>query len=123
VLDLANIERLFKSLEPFMIIITHELHHFSARRFVKNEDIWIFDSLSTGPVKDSPNQDESLYLNILRHFKDGHFQRAPQIIAVQKGNSVLYREKDFIESSSSHCLSNSIFKEVNIIPFPGFFLD
>jgi len=121
VLDLENIERLFMSSEPFMIIITHELHHFSARRFVKNSAIWIFDSLSTGPVKDNQNQDESLFLNILRHIKEGHIQRATQIISVQKGNSLPFREIEFIKSSSSHSLSNSIFKEVNIIPFPGKF--
>ena len=35
-----------------MLIITHLKHHFSARRFEENGDLWIFDSFAKRPVKD-----------------------------------------------------------------------
>jgi hypothetical protein len=121
-LNVRDIEDKLKSKEPFMIIVTHESHHFSARRFNANDVIWIFDSLTSGPVKDSLIEEETLFFNILRHFKEGHIQRAPQVVSVQKGvdfNDEGYKEVEFIQSNDVHSLSNSVFSDVKKEPFPS----
>lgn len=69
---------------PFMIIITHNDHHISARRFEDGGRIWIFDSLANGPAYDSDNVEEKLIYNILKHFFDGQTQNAPQVLQVFK---------------------------------------
>ena len=124
-LNMCDIEYQLESKDPFMIIVTHELHHFSARRFNSNDGIWIFDSLAKGPVKDSLIIEESLFFNILRHFKEGHIQRAPQVVSVQKGdayNDVEFKEVEFKQSYDVHSLSNSVFSDVKKEPLPSIYL-
>ena len=42
----------FNSRDPLMLLISHLKHHYSARRFTQNGDLWIFDSCNKYPYKD-----------------------------------------------------------------------
>jgi hypothetical protein len=52
ILNRAQLELQINNRQPIMLIITHLKHHFSARRFEENGDLWIFDSFAKRPVKD-----------------------------------------------------------------------
>ena len=55
-----NLDDWINNGEPFMFIITLSAHHYSARRFEQNGDIWIFDSQLECAVLDSPLYEEKI---------------------------------------------------------------
>jgi hypothetical protein len=83
--------------QPFMCIITQDTHHYSARRFQISGQIWIFDSKLPFPVMDSAILENQLLFNILKHFDQGHIQRAPQVlILLESGRAACLVVPNFI---------------------------
>jgi hypothetical protein len=57
----------FNSRDPLMLLISHLKHHYSARRFTHNGDLWIFDSCNKYPYKDKTNCE--LFRGLLNHIE------------------------------------------------------
>jgi hypothetical protein len=65
ILNRTQLELQINNCQPIMLIITHLKHHFSARRFEANGDLWIFDSFANGPVKDK--ESFSMFDLLIKH--------------------------------------------------------
>jgi hypothetical protein len=69
ILNRVQLELQINNCQPIMLIITHLKHHFSARRFEENGDLWIFDSFANGPVKDK--ESFSMFDLLIKHLDYG----------------------------------------------------
>ena len=74
-INTSRLEYFYNSGVPFMLLITHLGHHFSARRFVQNEFIWIFDSINKFPYKDKTNR--TLFDGLMKHYNQCTLETAP----------------------------------------------
>ena len=104
-LFLENLDEYFNNNEPFMFIITYFNHHFSARRFTQNGDIWIFDSEMEAAIIDSSIKGEQLQVclyNLIINSNKNKFcsNKIPLITSVfVTENVVPYKEHPFISSN------------------------
>ena len=68
-LNQQHLTNLKTDTRPIMLIITHKRHHYSARRFEQDGDLWIFDSMAKEAIIDK-NEMFTYLLNHLRSTTD-----------------------------------------------------
>ena len=93
--------------EAFMFIITLSGHHYSARRFNHNGDIWIFDSQLECAVLDSPLYEEKLLVclkNIISRIDNKSYNpdNIPIITNVYRTDQTIdYTEIPFVSTNDN----------------------
>jgi hypothetical protein len=107
------IDEISNSKSPIMVIVTHNDHHYSARRFYNNGPLWLFNSLSGSPIIDN-----NLFETLKDQMINSPLIGAPQTMALFDNDSInlsLSNSNLFVERKLNEALDKIKFNSLHTL--------